>query len=222
MKKKVQTFCIIGLTPFGQTIARGLEEQGIHVLVMDEEEELVQSVSEIATDAVVGDPMKEATLLAAGIKSCSCVIVCFSERLDDSILLTMMLKDMGIPHVVVRAGSDLECKIFRKVGADQVIFPEHDSGRKLAATLAQGDVLDYLSYSDEYSIVERKVPKSWVGKNLIECNVRSRYGVNVIALRQGQDGKVTINISPQRPFEEEDVLMLIGSNEGIEKIVKDQ
>ncbi len=220
MKKKVQTFCIIGLTPFGQTIARGLEEQGIHVLVLDEKEELVQAMSEIATDAVVGDPMKEATLLAAGIKSCSCVIVCFSDRLDDSILLTMMLKDMGIPQVVVRAGSDLECRIFRKVGADQVVFPENDSGRKLAATLAKGDVLDYLTYSDAYSIVERKVPKSWIGRNLIECNVRSKYGVNIIALRE--NGKVTINISPQRPFEEEDVLTLIGSEEGIKKIVKDQ
>ena len=218
--KKIHTFCIIGLTPFGQTIAKALEEQGNQVLVMDEEEELVQSMSEIATDAIVGDPMKEATLLAAGISSYSCVIVCFSDRLDDSILLTMMLKDMGVPQVVVRAGSELECRIFRKVGADQVVFPEQDMGRKLAASLAKKDVLDYLSYSDEYSIVERRVPKSWIGRNLIECNVRSRYGVNVIALRTGS--QITINISPQRPFAEDDVLTLIGSNKGIEKIVKDK
>lgn len=218
--KKVQTFCIIGLTPFGQTIARALEEQGCQVLVLDEEDELVQSMSEIATDAIVGDPLKEATLLAVGIKSYSCVIVCFSDRLDDSIQLTMMLKDLGVQQVVVRASSELECKIFRKLGADQVVFPEQDMGRKLAATIAKRDVLDYLTYSDEYSIVERKVPKSWVGKNLIECNVRAKYGVNVIAVRHG--GQTDFNISPQRPFEEEDVLMLIGSNEGIGKIVKDK
>lgn len=218
--KKTETFCVIGLTPFGQTIARALEEQGCQVLVLDEEEELVQSISEIATDAIVGDPMKEATLLAAGIKSASCVIVCFSDRLEDSILLTMMLKDLGVKQVVVRAGSELECRILRKVGADQVIFPEQDMGRKLAASIAKRDVLDYLTYSDEYSIVEKRVPKSWIGKNLIECNVRSKYGVNVIALHY--KGETIFNISPHRYFTEDDVLMLIGSNEGIEKIVNDK
>lgn len=221
MKNKyVKSFCVIGMTPFGQTIARTLEEQGQEVLVLDESSERVAAMSEIITNVMVGDPMKEATLTEAGVAGYSCVIICFSDRINDSILLTMMLKDMGVKRVVVRAGSDLECKVLRRVGADEVVFPEKDMGRKLATNLTKGDVMDYLTYSPDYSIVECKVPSGWVGKSLVECNPRSKYGLNVIAVTDSEG--IHINVPPKRVFDKEDVLMLIGSNAGIEKIVKDQ
>lgn len=214
-----QSFCVIGLTPFGQTIARALEEQGVEVLVLDENREKVTAMSEIVTDALVGDPMKETTLVEAGVAGYSCVVVCLSDRINDSILLTMMLKDLGVPRVVVRAGSELECRVLERVGADEVVFPEQDMGRKLATNLTKGDVMEYLTYSPDYSIVECRVPQMWIGKSLIECNPRTKYGLNMIAVTDKEG--IHINVAPDRVFLEEDILMLIGSNVGIDKIVKD-
>jgi trk system potassium uptake protein TrkA len=216
LKQRNKSFCIIGLTPFGQTIAVALEQQGNSVLVLDEDERLVRSVSDIATEAIVGDPMKEAVLKSAGVSGYSCVIVCFSDRINDSILLTMMLKDMGIPKVVVRAGSELECKVLHRIGADEVVFPEQDMGKKLAVTLSRGDVLEYLSFSSEHSIVEMKTPKDWVGRSLCDLDLRKKYGISVIALRNS--GGLQLSIPPQRAFLAEDIVLLIGNDDNIAKL----
>ena len=122
----MSSFCVIGLGRFGQTIATELEKNGHQVLIIDYNAAVVNALSDMVTNAVVGDPMNPDVLRAAGVKNYDCAVVCFSERINDSIIVTMMLKEMGIKKVVVRANSEIDKKILYKIGADSVVFPEQD------------------------------------------------------------------------------------------------
>lgn len=217
----MSSFCVIGLGRFGQTIATELEKNGHQVLIIDYNAAVVNALSDMVTNAVVGDPMNPDVLRAAGVKNYDCAVVCFSERINDSIIVTMMLKEMGIKKVVVRANSEIDKKILYKIGADSVVFPEQDMGKKLAYMLDKNDVMEHIRFSDEYSIVEKKVPLSWVGKSILELDVRKRYHINIIAICDNDKGTINISPSPEYCFEASDVITLIGSNKDIDRISKD-
>lgn len=216
----MKSFVVFGLDAFGQTIAVNLEQSGHQVLVIDTDEEAVRKVADIATDAIIGDPMSETVLRKAGVPSYHTAIISFPGKVNNTILLTILLKEMGVKQVVARACSELECKVFEKIGVDTIVFPERDMGEKLAHTLDKQNVFEYLRYSDDYSIVEEKVPASWVGKTIVELNVRRRFSVNIIAINEEGSGKINIAPQPDRAFEAGDVITLIGSNKNINKLSK--
>ncbi len=216
----MKSFIVFGLCPFGKTVALTLEKSGRQVMVIDEDEDAVREMADVVTDAIIGDPLNEAVLRSASVTSYDCAVISFPGRINDAILLTMTLKEMGVKRVVTRVSSELEAKVLTKVGADEVIFLERDMGEKLAHTLDKQDVLEYLRYSDDYSIVEKRVPASWVGKTMIELNIRRKFGVNIIAVQAGDTGKIDIAPAPDHPFAETDVITLIGSNKNINKLSK--
>lgn len=216
----MKSFVVFGLCPFGKTVALTLEKGGKQVMVIDQDDDAVREMADVVTDAIIGDPLNEAVLRSAGVTSYDCAVISFPGRINDTILLTVTLKEMGLKKVVARASSELEAKVLTKVGADDVVFLERDMGEKLAHTLEKQDVLEYLRYSDDYSIVEKKVPAAWVGKTMIELNVRRKYGVNIIAVQEANTGKINITPAPDRPFNEHDVITLIGSNKDINKLTK--
>jgi len=218
---KLNSFCVIGLGSFGMTIARKLAELGNEVMVIDEDAKKINSIADDVAIAIEGDVMDEHTLRASGLADCDCAVICLSGRINDTILLVMMAKEMGIPHVVARANSELDCKVLKKVGADEVIFPERDMGERLAHSMERSDVLEYIRFSDMHSIVEKTVPASWVGKTLIEVNVRRKYGVNIIAICNEDHSKINISPEPERLFREDDMITMIGSDKSIDKLVKD-
>nr|MBQ4320020.1 TrkA family potassium uptake protein [Clostridia bacterium] len=215
----MKTFCIIGLDTFGQTLALTLTQNSHQVMVIDEDSEAINVLADIVTNAVVGDATSEAVLVAAGVKDYECVIVS-TDSMNDSILLTLSLKDLGIKKVVVRAVSNQHKRVLEKVGADMVVFPEQDMGEKLAYMLEKNNVMEYIEFSSEYSIVEIKVPSVWIGKSIIDVHVRKRYGVNIIAISRGT--RDTMDISPQadRIFQSGDLVTLLGANDNIDKITK--
>ncbi|MBQ9130493.1 MAG: TrkA family potassium uptake protein, partial [Clostridia bacterium] len=178
----MKSFCIIGLGRFGQTLAVALLRNGHQVMIMDEYEEAVNTLADYATNAVIGDPTNEQTLRASGAAEYDCTVIALSNDINKSLLITMLLKDMGAPYVVARANSDLERRVLEKVGADRIVFPEQEMGEKLASMLESNNILERIQFSNEYSIVEIPMPAEWVGKNLIELSVRANYGVNVIAI----------------------------------------
>lgn len=216
----MKSFVVFGLCPFGKTVAQTLEKGGKQVMVIDQDEDAVREMADVVTDAIIGDPLSEAVLRSAGVTSYDCAVISIPGKINDTILLTVTLKEMGLKRVVARVSSELEAKVLKKIGADEVVFLERDMGEKLAHTLEKQDVLEYLRYSDDYAIIQEKVPAAWVGKNMIELNVRRKFGINIIAVQVGGTGKININPAPDRVFEENDVIAIIGSNKDLNKHAK--
>lgn len=218
MKNNKRSFAIIGLGRFGQTLAVNLAKTGHQVLVIDIDEDIINVMADTVTNAVVGDPTNEAVLRAADVHEYDCAVVATAESINDSVLITILLKEIGVKQVVARAGSEQHARVLEKIGADMVVFPERDMGEKLVHILDRNNVLEYIEFSDTHSIVEVAVPKAWIGKSLVELNVRRNYGVTVLAV--GDDRGTNISPDPNRKFRGDETVALLGENKDIDKITK--
>ena len=218
MKKR--TFVVIGLDRFGYNLAIHLEKCGHEVLGLDKDEEKVDRISDQITHAAVGDPTDEDVLQALDITQADIAVVALTENIQSGVLVTMMLKEMGMKKIIAESTSELHGRILAKVGADQVIFPEKDMGIRLAKSLGHANVMDYIDLSDEYSIMEMLVPTEWAGKTLMELKLRTNYNINVIAFRD-PNGSLSVNPDPVQPLISDGSLVVIGPNKTIEKLVKD-
>lgn len=216
----MKSFCIIGLGRFGQTLAKTLVKSGHQVMVIDSDPDLINVMADTVTNAVVGDATSEAVLRASGVKNYNCAVVCLSQNINDSIMATLLLKDLGVPKIVARANSELHRRVLLKIGADQVVFPEQDMGEKLAYTLEKINVLEYIEFSDEYSIVEVKIPQQWIGKTLVELDIRKKSGLTVIAVADADTGVMDISPSLIRTFKDGDTVTVVGANKNIDEFVK--
>lgn len=211
-----QSFAVLGLGSFGQSVAKTLYSLGHEVLAIDQNEETVQSISDSVTHAIEGDCRDENVLKAVGIRNFDVVVVAIGQDLEASILVTTTLKELGVPYVVAKAHSLMHSKILTKVGADKVVFPELDMGIRMANTLSNVNVVDLLSLTDGYSIVEINCPESWVGKSMVEIDIRAKYGINVLAVRENDD--IDVSPDPNRVFTEQDVVIIIGANDELGRI----
>lgn len=211
MKRK--EFVVIGLGRFGGSICRELTNLGMSVLAIDKKEEVVNDYSEIVTEAVVADTTDESVLKNLGIRNFDHVIVAIGDDIQSSILTTLILKEIGVKKVTAKALNEHHEKVLKKIGADQIVHPERDMGRRLAHNLVSSNVLDYLELSDKHSLVEIAVNQSFAGKTIIELDVRARYGLNIVAIRRNHD----MIVSPQASevILEGDTLVVIGSNQDI-------
>lgn len=142
----MKSFCVIGLGKFGVALARTLAEDGKQVMVIDIDEDKVNMLADTVTHALVGDPTNEGVLRSAGICDYDCVIVALADNVNNNILLTIMLKEMGVKNLIVRAISDGHKKVLEKIGADMIVFPERDTGERLAVTLGRDNVTDYMEF----------------------------------------------------------------------------
>lgn len=211
-------FAVIGLGTFGGSICKELSKMGMEVLAIDKDEHIVADYSHIATQAVVADAKEEQVLQELGIWNFDHVIVAIGNDIQSSILITIMLKELGVKKVTAKALNDIHEKVLRKVGADHVVHPERDMGRRLAHNLISSNVLEYLALSDKYSIVELQVNGPIVGRSLIDLNVRARYGINVVAIKRNED-LIVSNVA-EEILQEYDILVAIGSDEDIARFEK--
>lgn len=217
-------FAVIGLGRFGGSMCRELSIEGMEVLAIDIDEDKVNEFKNMATYAVIADSTDEATLKELGIKNIDHVIIAIGDNIQASILTTVILSDLGIKKITVKAQNDYHERILKKIGADQVVHPERDMGRRLAHSIISSNILDYLELSDEHSIVEVKAGKQMLHKTLAELDIRAKYGCNVVAIRREKD----LNVSPMANhlLEENDILIVIGSNQDISRfedhLVKDE
>lgn len=212
----MQSFVILGLSRFGRSVAKSLYEQGQEVLVIDENEELIQEMSNYVTYAMVGNVTDENILKAAGIKNFDAAVVSTGKDLGSSIVVTQMLKDMGIRYIVAKAQNEMHVKLLTKLGVDRVVFPEQDMGERVARNLVLTNIIDYIELSPEYTIVEINSPRRWERKTLKELNVRAKYGIYIIAIKNG----LHINVAPAASYivKGDDILVVIGSNSEIDKL----
>ena len=209
---------VIGLGRFGTQVARELCKLGCEVLVVDVSPELVSQISNDVTHAVVGDAQDKEVLRALGAKDFECGIVAIGDNLAASVLVTMNLKELGVPYVICKAHDETHCRVLQKLGADRAIVPEQEQAARLAKSLSSHNVLDYIELSDEYGIIDIPVPGSWKGKSLKELNVRAALGVNILAIRRG--GKINVSPGADFAFAEGDVVVVLGDNAALKKVQK--
>lgn len=217
MKVKKE-FAVIGLGRFGGSMCRSLTEQGMEVMAIDMDEERVNEFASIVTQAVVADTTDEQVLKSLGIRNFDHVIVAIGDNIQSSILTTLILKELGVNHITVKAQNDYHEKVLRKIGADHVVHPERDMGRRIAHYIVSNNVLDYLELSEEYSIVEIKVNELLAGQSLVQLDVRAKYGLNIVAIKRGQE----IIVSPKAndPLQLGDILIIIGADTDINRFEK--
>jgi len=206
MNKK--QFIVIGLGRFGNSVAETLYSLGNDVLAVDHDEEVVQNISEKVTHAVQVDANDENSLRALGIRNFDCAVISIGSDIQSSILATLLVKELGVKHVVAKATNALHAKVLYKIGANRVVFPERDMGIMVAHNLVSSNILDYIELSPDYSIAEVVSPEEWHNKTIRELNVRARYGINVMAIKRNND----INVSPEAGsvIESGDVIVAIG------------
>ena len=216
----MKSFAVIGLGRFGRSLALRLASLGNEVLAIDYDMENVQAVADSVTHAVQTDALDESALKALGITEYDCIFVTISEKVESSILITSMLKGLGVKYVVSKAVTELHAKVLKQVGADKVVFPDKDMAEKLAQNLTATSILDYIDLSDKYSIVEVEAPKTFFGKSLKQLNIRAVYGVNVVAIKKRYSDDINVSPLPDYVFIENDILVVIGTNEDINKLVK--
>lgn len=214
----MNSFCIIGLGKFGWSLALSLSAEGKQVMVIDTDADKIAEIADFVTSAVIGDPTNESVLLSAGVKDYECGVVCFTENINDNVLLTIMLKDLGIKKVVARAVNDGHKRVLERIGADMIVFPEKDMGERVAFKLTKEKVTEYMEFSG-CTLVEMQAPDSWIGKSLIDLNIRRKYGVNVVAVINSE-GKFDPSMKPDRAFIAGDKVLIIGSDAEIEKLTK--
>lgn len=210
---KTKTFAVIGLGRFGMSVASQLFNMGYEVLAVDKNMELVNAAADYATKAVCGDAKEERILRALGINNYDCVVVSIGNDITDSILITMMLKEIGIKKVVAKARNSQHKRALEKIGADSVVIPEQEAGIKTAIGLVSSNIMDIINLSDEYSIADITVKKRWVGKSIAELDIRKKHGVNIVAIKSG--GKVNVSPTAAYVFDKDDVVVVIGASESI-------
>ena len=215
----MKTFIVIGLGQFGRAVALELSRLGHEGLVLDEHEEAVQDIADQVTHAVTGDARDPAVLRALGVRNYNCAIVAVADDVGNSALITMNLKELGVRQVIAKAQSHVHQKVLQKIGADKVVFPEHEMGMKLAQNLSSSNILNFIELSDDFGIVELAVPKAWVGQSLRGLDVRAKYRVNIIAIRRGGD-EHDLEVAPGADYvlAAGDVVVTLGRNEYIDRL----
>jgi trk system potassium uptake protein len=212
----MKQFAVIGLGRFGSSVALSLYRQGYDVMAVDTDEERIQKFSDEATHVVQADSTDENALNALGIRNFDVVVVAIGEDIQANVMTTLLLKELGVPYVVAKAKNSLHGRMLEKVGADKVVYPERDMGARVAHNIISRNVLDYIELSPNLSIVEVKAPQELIDKSLQEANLRPRFGINVVAIKRGEE----LNVSPKAEdtILAGDVLVVIGGNEGIQSL----
>jgi len=184
MKK---SFVVIGLGRFGTSVAKTLGELGHEVLAIDNNEALVEAIMNDVTHAVQADARDEETLRALGVRNFDAAVVAIGDNIETNILVTIMLKEMGVKYVVSKAQTPLHGKVLDRIGADKIVFPEKDMGVRLAHNLVASNILDFIEMSPDYSIIEIKAPAKFINKSLGELNLRANYGISVMTIKKPQE-----------------------------------
>lgn len=211
-------FGVIGLGNFGSTVAKALFEAGHDVVVLDRDRDRVQAMQRYATQAVIADATQKETLEELALDKMDAVIVSLGKDLSASVLVTLYLRDLKVKKIVVKIASEDHGRVLDRVGATEIVFPEKDMALRLAQSLISPNILDYLPLSPEYSLLELAPPKEFTGKSLAELRLRSRFGVNVLAVRQIIPERMVINPSADFVIKDSDVLVVLGKREDLDKI----
>ncbi|GAB6171822.1 TrkA family potassium uptake protein [Paradesulfitobacterium aromaticivorans] len=213
MKKQ---FVVIGLGRFGTSVAETLSSLGHDVLAVDNCESCVHAVMNVVTQAVQADARDEEALKALGVRNFDAAVVAIGDNIETNILITLMLKEMGVKYVVAKAQTALHGKVLSRIGADKIIYPEKDMGMRLAYNLVTANIMDLIELSPDYSIVEIKAPAKFWERTLGELELRAKYGISIIAIKKA--GEIVIAPGAEAKIEEQDILVIVSKTEALGKL----
>ncbi|MEG1918127.1 MAG: TrkA family potassium uptake protein, partial [Oscillospiraceae bacterium] len=205
----MRSMLVIGLGRFGSNLATKLTELGNEVMAVDKNEEVIEDIAPHVTRAQIGDCMDVAILKSLGVSNFDVCFVCISDSFQSSLEITSLLKDLGARCVIAKANRDIHAKFLRKIGADDVIYPERDMAQRTAVRYSVRNAFEYIELTPEYAIFEMLVPTTWVGKTLRELSIRNRHNVNVIGIKNGD--AVTPITDPEHIFSAQEHLLIAGS-----------
>ncbi|PLX91217.1 MAG: potassium transporter TrkA [Desulfuromonas sp.] len=214
---KKKKFCVIGLGNFGFHVASTLYDQGHEVMAIDSEKEKVQAVKDNCSYAILGDAASKDFLDAQGLSEMDAVILATGERSHLSTLMTLYLKELKVPRIIVKAIDDDHGRILEKVGATEVIYPEKDMARRIAHSLSSPNLLEFIPLAEDYSLSETAPPRHFIGKTLIDLDLRQRFHVTVIAIKDVITDQFIVAPQPMHTIKDSDVLVLIGKTEDVKK-----
>ncbi|SEL69050.1 MULTISPECIES: potassium channel family protein [unclassified Butyrivibrio] len=215
---KYNSFVVFGLGKFGQAVADKLIESGADVMVVDNDEDIIDSYSAKATTAIEADLTDPAAIKALGISNIDCAVVAMGMSLEASIMCTMISKECGVKWVVAKSSNERMGSVLSKIGADEVIYPEEESGIRTARGLISSNFLEYFEVSDDICLIEMLPKEKWVGKSLKELNLRKKYGINVVAIK---DGVVNEYVDPDVPLKAKEALLMLIHKKNLSKLDKD-
>lgn len=212
----MRQFVIIGCGRFGASVAKTLYKLGYEVMVVDKDINIIQEMSECVTHAIQADASDENALRALGIRNFDVAVITIGSNVQDSIMATLLVKELGVKTVITKAQSEIHGKVLKKIGADKVVFPERDMGVRVAHNLISSNILDVIELMPDYSIIEVVALKEWEDQALIDLRLPKRLGVSIMAIKTGDK----INITPyaQDIIKKDDVVVLLGHNDNLKKI----
>ncbi len=208
MKAK-KTYAVFGLGRYGTAVARELVDNGMEVIAIDTDQRIVNDAAAYLPVCKCADATDAEVISRLGIGNIDTVIICMAGNLEASVLAVTLCKEAGVKCVIAKCANEMHQKILLRVGADQVVFPENESGIRLAKNLLSSGFIDMISLSRDVSMIEIDVRREWVGKNLIELNLRKKYGFNIVAIKKGD--RVSISINPEQVLDAETTLIVIAN-----------
>ena len=217
-KKESASFGVIGLGRFGTALAITLAQAGKEVIAVDRDESRVKELRQYTDYAFVADTIYSDTLKEIGIQNCDVVAVFIGEKIDASILITMSVIDLGVPKVIAKASSVEQGEVLKRIGAT-VVYPEKDMAVRLGKRLISSTFMDYIALDNSVEIRQILVPNKLCGETIMNSNFRKKYGLNIIAIQKGHN--TMIEISPDYQFEPEDVIVVIGKIENINRLERE-
>lgn len=214
----MKSILIIGLGRFGRHMAKKFSEQNNDVMAIDINEERINNVLSVVTNALIGDATNEQFMETIGVRDFDLCVVAIGDNFQSSLETTALLKDLGAKFVLARASRDVHAKFLLRNGADDVIYTEKETAERLAVKYGSDNIFNYIELNDEYSIYEIAVPSSWLNKSILKVNVRSKYGISILATKQGNN--IYPLPKPEHVFTDSESLMILGKNEDVFRFIK--
>ena len=214
--KKNKTYAVFGLGRYGSAVAKELVDNGMEVIAIDGNQNIINNAAAYLPVCKCADVTDAEVISRLGIAEIDTVIVCIASNLEASVMAVTLCKEAGVKNVIAKCANEMHQKILLRVGADEVVFPENESGVRLAKNLISSGFVDMISLSKDVSMIEIDVREEWVGKNLIELNFRKKYGFNIVAIKNGND--VNVNINPEQPLDASAALIVIANTAKLKKL----
>ena len=211
-----KTYAVFGLGRYGSAVAKELVDNGMEVIAVDTEQRIVNDAAAYLPVCKCADVTDAEVISRLGIENIDTVVVCMASNLEASVMAVTLCKEAGVKTVIAKCANEMHQKILLRVGADQVVFPEHESGVRLAKNLLSSGFIDMISLSKDVSMVEIDVKNEWLGKNLIELNLRKKYGLNIVTIKKGET--VNVNVNPEQALDKETTLIVIANTAKLGKL----
>lgn len=216
MGKTKHQYAVIGLGRFGASVAASLHAMGHEVLAIDADEKRVSQISDAVTHVAQADATDETALAVLGLRNFDAVVVAIGGDIQANVATTLLLKEFGVPYIIAKAQNTLHGKMLERIGADRVVYPERDMGQRVAHSMASANFLDYIELSPRLGLMEIAVPAVFVGKTLAQADLRTRYGINVVAIQRQE--QLLASLQPAEIMTDGDILFVAGSAAGIRQM----